>query len=165
MRIATIALVIMTITGCRYHPASIPVSGDVASIAHLTGTWVGEYTGRESGRSGSITFIMEAAGDSAFGDVLMIPQQAGDMLRAVDVDAGHVQHVRSPQALRIDFVQVAGAEVRGVLEPYIAPDCHCQVTTTFTGIVDDKAIEGTFVTRGPGGLEQHGRWRVVRDRP
>jgi len=39
----------------------------------LTGEWAGDYSSVESGRSGSISFTLRAAGDSAFGDVVMIP--------------------------------------------------------------------------------------------
>ncbi|MFN2566944.1 MAG: hypothetical protein ABR499_18250 [Gemmatimonadaceae bacterium] len=74
----------------------------------------------------------------------------------------HLAHARSAEVLRVAFVRVAAGQVSGMLEPYVAPDCQCQVTTSFTGTVQGDVIEGTFVTRGAAGLEQSGRWRVSR---
>jgi hypothetical protein len=76
----------------------------------------------------------------------------------------HMAHARSADVLRISFVRVAEGQVTGVLEPYVAPDCQCRVTTSFTGTVKGDTIEGTFATRGPEGLEQTGRWKVSRGR-
>lgn len=149
--------------GCASRPDPVPISGSSSAIGALAGTWLGQYEGRESGRSGSITFIISASGDSAFGDVVMVSDPNLGTIRPVHSAEEHMTHVRSAQALRIDFVAVAGGSVTGTLEPYIAPDCNCRVTTTFTGRHSGNAIEGTFVTRGPS-FEQHGTWRVVRDR-
>lgn len=150
------------LAGCAYRPDPVPIAGSPAAIGSLAGTWLGEYHGTESGRSGSITFIISARGDSAFGDVLMVSATNPGALLPVHSAEEHLAHVRSSQALRIDFVAVSAGELSGHLEPYIAPDCNCRVSTTFTGRRNGNAIEGTFVTRGPSNFEQHGSWRVTR---
>ena len=155
--------VTLLVLGCAYRPEPVPISGSVAAVSSLAGTWVGEYHGTESGRSGSITFIIAASGDSAFGDVLMVSATNPGAIRAAHPAEEHLTHVRSAQALRIDFVAVSGGELSGRMESYIAPDCNCQVTTTFTGRQRGDAIDGTFVTRGSN-FEQHGTWRVMRNR-
>ena len=71
-------------------------------------------------------------------------------------------HVRSPQQLRIDFVAIQADSVRGVLEPYIAPDCECTVSTTFVGQVRGDDIKGTFVSRTGGRVRAEGQWEMKR---
>jgi len=66
------------------------------------------------------------------------------------------------QSLRIDFVNVSFGGVRGVLEPYIAPDCKCTVTTRFTGAIVGDTIRGTFITRGDVIGIRDGVWFMVR---
>jgi hypothetical protein len=154
--------VVLLFLGCSYRPDPVPIVASTGAVS-LVGTWLGEYHGTESGRSGSITFIIAASGDSAYGDVLMVSATNPGVIRAAHPPEEHMAHVRSAQALRIDLVAISGGEVSGRMEPYIAPDCNCQVTTTFTGRPSGDVIEGTFVTRGAN-LEQHGRWRVTRSR-
>ena len=155
---------ILLATACRYRPEPIPVQGDRAEIARMAGTWVGEFSGTTSGRSGSITFTLKAGTDSAFGDVLMVPAGGMNPIMPADNPAEHRLHASSPQVLRVSFVTITDGRVFGTLEPYIAPDCQCTVRTTFTGTIGTDAVDGTFVTRAPGGVEQTGRWRVVRNR-
>ena len=163
MRTRIIVGVAILFLGCAYRPDPVPVAGSASAIQNLAGTWVGEYQGTESGRSGSITFIISARGDSAFGDVMMMSGANTTALRPVHGAEAHMAHVRSSSALRIDFVAVSDGGLSGSLESYIAPDCNCQVTTTFTGRQRDNTIEGTFVTRGSN-VEQRGTWRVTRNR-
>ncbi len=159
----TLSLTALLLAACHYRPAPVPVQGEHTAIRALAGHWAGSYSGDQSGRSGSITFRIAEHGDSAFGDVLMVPAQ-GIGPRPVDVPAEHLQHAQSPQSLAIRFVALEGRRVRGTLEPYVAPDCECRVLTTFTGTVSGDVVEGTFVTRTDDGLEQTGRWRVTRKR-
>jgi hypothetical protein len=159
IRVGIVALLV----GCAYRPDPVPISGSATAVGNLAGTWLGEYNGTESQRSGSITFIISASGDSAFGDVAMAVGTNNTALLPAHSEAEHLRHVRSSQALRIDFVSVSGGGLSGTLEPYIAPDCNCRVSTTFSGRQNGNVIEGTFVTRGPN-LEQHGTWRVSRNR-
>src|SRR5213596_3205344 len=70
-------LLVLTLTACGASRAPVPLVGASADVAALTGEWAGDYSSAESGRSGSISFTLRAAGDSAFGDVVMIPSAWG----------------------------------------------------------------------------------------
>jgi hypothetical protein len=85
-------------------------------------------------------------------------------IQAMDDPALHRTHASTSRALAIRFVEVAGGNVEGALEPYIAPDCDCVVTTTFTGSVSADTVRGTFITRGRLMNAQTGTWSVVRSR-
>ena len=71
-------------------------------------------------------------------------------------------HARQAQSLRIDFVNVSFGGVRGVLEPYIAPDCSCAVSSTFYGRVQGNRITGRFETRNAGRVLAEGSWEMKR---
>jgi hypothetical protein len=87
---------------------------------------------------------------------------AGQLLAPADPTEQHRMHIHAPQSLRIDFVHVGFSGVMGTLEPYIAPDCNCPVTTTFNGNVVGDTISGTYITRGATRASTDGTWRVVR---
>jgi hypothetical protein len=146
---------------CHYQPVPVPVQAEPGVLAALAGNWAGSYEGEQTGRTGSITFRITAKGDSAFGDVTMVPQ-SGVLPHPVDTPAEHLRHASGPQLLSIAFVAIAGDRVRGTLEPYVAPDCQCRVVTTFTGTVQGDRITGSFITRTTDGVEQTGQWRVLR---
>jgi hypothetical protein len=71
-------------------------------------------------------------------------------------------NVESSQHLRIDLVMAQGDSVRGVLEPYISPDCNCTVSTTFFGAVKGDAITGRFETRNRSEVRAAGSWELKR---
>jgi hypothetical protein len=154
---------LLGVAGCRYQPSPVTLRGSPPEIATLAGEWNGEYGGAQSGRSGSVSLRITAGGDTAYGDVVMVTN-TGQRPVAVHGPAEHMAHARSSEVLRISFVRVAEGRVTGVLEPYVAPDCQCSVTTSFSGSVQGDVIEGTFTTRGSAGLEQSGWWRVSRRR-
>lgn len=166
MRSAIAALAMTTaLAACRYQPQAVPLQAGAADIAALAGRWEGEYLGRETGRSGSIIFMIEAGKDTASGDVLMGTEQEnrGPRITAADVATGeHARHASAPELLRVSLVRIRSGLVEGLLEPYIAPDCHCTVTTTFHGAVTGTVIRGDFLTTGPYGLRQTGTWSVTR---
>src|SRR6266581_117313 len=70
-------LLALTLTACGASRSPVPLVGASSDIGALTGEWAGDYSSAESGRSGSIGFTLRAAGDSAFGDVVMIPSAWG----------------------------------------------------------------------------------------
>ena len=158
------ALLLVVVAACRYQPTPVTLHGEAASIAALRGDWSGEYWGNTSDRRGSLNFTISATADSAFGDVIMLNPQ-GQQIRPIDSGDLHRLHSTSAQALRIDFVRVGGGMVSGTLEPYIAPDCNCQVSTTFTGNVLGDTIRGTFVTNGRQGGNRDGMWMMTRRSP
>jgi hypothetical protein len=158
------ALVLVALVACQYHPTPVTLQGEATSIASIRGDWSGEYWSASSERRGTMSFTIAATADSAFGDVIMLTP-LGQQLRPVDAGDQHRLHSASAQALRIDFVRVGGGMVSGTLEPYIAPDCNCQVSTTFTGNVLGDTIRGTFVTNGRQGGNRDGMWMMARRRP
>lgn len=149
---------------CHFNPTPVPIAGDQSTIARLAGDWSGTYRGTETDRTGTITFTIRASGDSAFGDVLMSTPPGTPRIMPADDPSMHHLHARSPQLLAIKFVVIHGGDVEGAIEPYIAPDCDCAVTTRFTGRIVGDSIGGTFITRGALIGPQAGVWAVRRDK-
>jgi hypothetical protein len=139
----------------------VRLQGDPVSIAGLAGNWVGEYWGGAAGRGGSLTFSLRSGTDSLYGDVTMLDPR-GQQLHSADPMEVHRMHVHSAQQLRIDLVLVQADSVRGVLEPYISPDCECTVSTTFFGQVRGSQITGRFETRAGGRMRAEGSWELKR---
>lgn len=158
---AVVVALAVALAGCHYQPWPVHLEGTPSDVAELAGEWVGEYSGAQSGRSGSIIFRLSAGRDSAFGDVLMVNQRGG-AITAGDSPTEHARHAQSSKLLRIAFVRIEGGRVRGALEPYTEPECDCTLSTTFTGTVSGDVVEGTFITRDEASKEQSGRWRVTR---
>ena len=156
------AIAALALGACRYQPTPVTLQGSDAELAAMAGDWVGEYSSAQSGRSGSITFTVQAGKDTAYGDVMMTPQ-VNQVLRAADHGTPeHARHVTSPDLLRITFVRVRAGSVEGSLEPYVAPDCNCTVSTVFRGLLQGNFIRGDYETRGAGGLNQKGQWSVTK---
>jgi len=155
-------LAVVIALGCRTAPQMpVRLQGDPGSIARLAGSWTGEYWGGAGGRGGSLSFTLRTGTDSLYGDVTMVDPH-GQQLRPADPMDVHVRHVSSPQRLRIDFVAADADSIRGVLEPYVAPDCECTVTTTFTGRVVAGRITGSFRTSAGGRPQAEGSWEMKR---
>src|SRR5258705_6001826 len=126
-------LAVVSLTACSSHPMPVLLQGEPAAAASLSGDWTGFYWNGGSSRRGSLKFYIGAAGeDSTFGDVTMF-SPLGERMQPADQGPAHRAHTRLAQALRVDFVRAADGQVTGTLEPYIAPDCLCKVSTTFTG--------------------------------
>jgi hypothetical protein len=149
------------VVGCAGRTPPVPLQGDPASIRALEGTWTGEYWSKETQRRGAITFSLVAGSDTAYGDVMMFAP-LGQQIHAADRAEEHLVHTRMSQSLRIEFVRVGFGAVAGMLEPYVAPDCDCTVTTRFTGAVVGDTIRGTFVTHDAHGDAHDGAWLVTR---
>ena len=160
-----VAAAVIPLTACSYKPTPVTLIASPGDVISLAGTWEGTYLGKDSERTGSILFTIEAGRDTAFGDVLMETPSRYQFI-AADVSTGeHVRHSRAPEVLRITWVGLYRSYVEGALEPYIAPDCQCTVKTVFSGYVSDDGdvIKGEFVTNGPA-LRQTGTWTVHRKR-
>jgi hypothetical protein len=146
-------------------PPAVLLQGSRSEISALAGEWTGSYSSVDSRRDGSILFSIRAGADTAHGDVMMISERTGQRLIAEDAGTrAHLSHAPSAEYLRITFVHVLDGVVEGALEPYVAPDCHCVVTTVFRGTVRDREIAGEYVSRGDAGLRQVGTWQVRRSR-
>ncbi len=150
---------------CTHAPAPVPVIGSPADLRALAGDWGGEYEGTSTGRSGSIVFRLTAASDSASGDVVMIPREAGVASPQQSPSVG-IPVPRIGSVLSIAFVRAAGDTVSGRLVPYLDPDCDCTLTTTFIGRMHGDVIEGRYTSRREnGGPTQTGTWKVTRKKP
>lgn len=162
-RAAFIGAALVALSACHYTPTPVVLHASPGDVMSLAGTWEGTFLGKESARTGTITFTIEAGKDTAHGDVLL-EASAQYQFVAADVASGeHRLHSRAPEVLRITWVGLHSGYVEGALEPYIAPDCQCTVKTTFNGSADADGdlIKGEYVTVGPS-IRQTGTWTVRR---
>jgi len=156
-------LLLPALAACGASRSPVPLVGAATDVAALAGEWVGDYSSVESGRSGSISFTLRAATDSAFGDVVMIPVGLGRPLlpwRGENM-TGAAQAPAST-VLTIRFVRVEQGHVSGTLDPYADPQTGARLLTTFSGELKGNTIAGTYTTRLPSGETQSGRWSVQR---
>src|SRR6266511_4493329 len=154
---------LLLLAACAASQPPVPVIGPAGDVAALAGEWAGDYSSAESGRSGSISFTLRAAGDSAFGDVIMIPAGWGRPLMPWRQDAA-LAGARQPQpeVLTISFLRVQAGHVTGNLAPYADPATSARLVTTFAGELAGNTITGTYTTHLPSGETQVGRWTVQR---
>lgn len=162
-RIPFSLILTVALTACAGRQPSVPLVGASTDVAALTGQWAGDYSSAESGRSGSISFNLRPAGDSAFGDVVMVPAGLGRPLTPWRGEASGMQTQRlETEVLTISFVRVQGGRVSGTLAPYSEPGTGERLVTTFDGRLSGDVIEGTYTTRLSTGATQTGQWRVQR---
>lgn len=156
-------LVAVTLSGCGASRSPVPLVGASADVTALTGEWAGDYSSAESGRSGSISFTLRATGDSAFGDVVMIPSAWGrPLVPWREQNATGSNQAQPSTVLTIRFVRVEHSHVSGTLDPYADPQTGARLLTTFSGELSGKTITGTYTTRLTSGDTQTGRWSVQR---
>ena len=150
--------------GCAVtHP---PVAA-LGATADLAGVWEGTYESPDTGRWGSLYLTISAEGDSAIGEVVMVPR-AEDVAVRWDGGSWRRRGVRRSQVLPIRFVRGGGlpggpAEVVGELDPYRDPGCGCALRTTFLGEVEGDVVTGTFATEAEDPLhDAEGTWSARR---
>jgi hypothetical protein len=144
----------------------VPVSGTPADVTTLVGEWYGEYSAPDAGRSGSIVFTLAAVGDTARGDVVMVPVGLGRPLHPAHDDPEERYLMRPPQTLTISFIVVEGEQVSGRLDRYHDPEFDCSRVAQFVGIARADTIAGTFVSWAAAPHPAiRGTWRMVRTRP
>ena len=158
------ALLGLMLGACGASRSPVPLVGASSDVSALTGEWAGDYSSAESGRSGSISFTLRAAGDSAFGDVVMIPSALGRPLMPYRENAAGVagNQQAASTVLTIRFVRVERGHVSGTLDPYADPQTGARLLTTFSGELNGTTITGTYTTRLASGDTQTGRWTVQR---
>jgi len=164
-RAALLAAALLAASACHYKPTPVVLYASPGDVISLAGNWEGTYQGKESERTGTISFTIEPGKDTAYGDILMEAPPRYQFI-AADVASGeHRMHSRAPEVLRITWVGLHRGYVEGALEPYIAPDCQCTVKTVFSGSVTDDGlvIKGEFVTTGVS-VRQTGTWTVRKTR-
>ena len=156
-------LLVVALSACGASRAPVPLVGQSADVSALTGEWSGDYSSAESGRSGSISFTLRAAGDSAFGDVVMVPTAWGRPLMPwQQQNAAGTNQPPASTVLTIRFVRVEHGHVSGTLDPYADPQTGARLLTRFSGELNGNTITGTYTTQLPSGAEQTGRWTVQR---
>ena len=136
----------------------VPVAGPPADVAELAGHWEGTYRSSVTGRSGVIEFQLEAERDTAFGSVVMLPNEPSAFVRGYDPASPS-----APQWLDINFVRCERGQVTGTLGPYGDPETGEALLTVFQGFIDGDRIEGTFATtvQATGDMST-GQWEVQR---
>lgn len=150
------------LAACGGAQTPVPLIGPARDVAALAGDWAGDYSSAMSGRSGSISFTLRAQGDSAFGDVVMIPTGLNRPLDPWRVQANDLQTRAQPEVLTIKFVRVLHDTVSGRLAPYADPQTGVRLSTSFVGALKGNTITGTYTTFLPSGETQTGRWTVQR---
>jgi hypothetical protein len=160
-RIAMWCLTLAT-AACAWKPIPVVMVGADRDISAFAGEWSGEYRSAAAQRSGTIWFKLKSNRDSAFGDVLMIPNDN------IMVQPSAPDHWRDQaRVLTIKFVRVEGQRVTGAIDPYVAPDDGTPLFTVFRGDLKGDRVEGEFMILDSAGARapQQGTWwatRVVR---
>ena len=145
--------------GCAWQGTPVPVTGDLAGLA---GEWEGMYSSVESGRSGSLSFRLDATTDSAFGDVWMgAPEQQN--VRQHDAPQVVTARPRTAEALTIAFVRAEAGRVSGRLEVYRDPVTGERLFTQFDGTQQGNEFHGMYQTRNEvSGRVVRGEWTARR---
>ena len=159
---ALIAAVAVT-AGCKSSNPAPPVPVQGSHVSALRGKWIGEYSSRDTGRTGSITFELKAFEKTARGDVLMVPK---DAYAPNAPTSGPEAVAKMPQVLHIEFVDSSGGTVNGMMDTYVDPRCNCRVQTTFEGTITGDTIQGTFRTVPQEGDVPitNGVWHVTKQK-
>ncbi|HSA55632.1 MAG TPA: hypothetical protein VLE53_07995 [Gemmatimonadaceae bacterium] len=158
----TICALTIAAAACSANPSPVPMMGAAPDVSALAGEWLGEYRSADAGRSGSISFRLEAGRDTAFGDVLMVPSRQ----QAIAGDPAQTNEAARavPRALTIRFVRVRGNLIEGAIDPYESPDCGCMLFTSFQGTIEGDRISGELLIRHSGHTApaQRGTWWAER---
>ena len=165
IRTAIALALVFSAVACGWRRTPVPVISDTGSTGLLVGSWSGEYSSKETGRSGTISFELASEKDTAYCDVVMIP--AIENLKIAVETGNQTPVVRQPEPaepLKIKFIRLGEGRITGTLEPYTDPDCACTVTTTFEGRFNGaNRIEGTYITAGRASPRATtGQWKVTR---
>lgn len=159
-----IAIVIAFLSwGCNLSQNPVNLVGDKVDLESLEGEWRGDYFSKDTGRSGTIEFMLIGEKKKAFGDVLMIPRGSKEPYHPIGYRDKAEVDPKIPELLTINFVEVVGGKVRGELTPYWDPEMQRRMYTTFEGVVMEDTIQGTYESR----MEQspiyfYGQWMVTR---
>jgi hypothetical protein len=159
---APLLAAIAAAAGCSSNPAPpVPVEG--SKVSALRGKWIGEYSSKDTGRTGNITFELKLFEKTARGSVLMVPKDA----YAPDAPtSGAGAAATMPQVLQILFVDSSGGVVNGTMDTYVDPRCNCRVNTTFEGTITGDSISGTYRTipqEGDSAITT-GVWHVTKQK-
>lgn len=155
----------LLLLACHSPMPQVTVQGDPGWVAELVGRWEGSYESEQTGREGTLQFELTAVGDTARGEILMLPALGEEPYQGSNRGEPRERRpVRTPTLIPIRFVKVEEAQVLGQLDGYYDPSCRCQVTTSFIGSVDGDEIRGIFAIRGQHTWLAYGEWRAHRVR-
>lgn len=158
-RIAGLVVATLAGLGCSWQGTPVPISGDLAGLA---GEWEGMYSSVETGRSGTLSFKLDAATDSAFGDVWMGAPEPQNP-RQHDAPQMVTARPRTAEALTIAFVRSEPGRVAGRLEVYRDPVTGERLFTQFDGVQKGNEFHGTYQTRNDAtGRVALGEWTARR---
>jgi hypothetical protein len=158
-RLAHLTLALVA-AACTWKSTPVLMLGPADDISALAGEWTGEYRSDVAQRSGTIWFKLDAARDTAFGDVLMIARERAMM--SPQPSAPEVWRDRT-QILTIKFVRVEAGLVTGAIDPYPSPEDGTMLLTVFRGALKGDRVEGEFMildSRNP--VPQQGLWWAKR---
>ncbi|HWA14908.1 MAG TPA: hypothetical protein VG817_00645 [Gemmatimonadales bacterium] len=151
------------LVACHQAMPTVTVQGDPGWIAAMVGRWEGTYESEKTGREGTLQFELAGVGDTARGEILMLPAWSDEPFQGSNRgEPREPRPLRSPTVIPIRFVKIEGGQVLGQLDPYLDPDCRCKVTTSFIGSVDGEDVQGIFAIRGMSAWLAFGEWRAHR---
>lgn len=149
--------------GCQSIQKPVRIYGESVDLKLLEGEWKGDYSSKDTGRSGTIEFILKAEEAEAYGDVLMIPGGAREPYLPVGYRDKIKIDPNFPELLTIKFVEVEGGKVMGELAPYWDPEMQRRMYTSFEGVLKGDSITGTFESRiDQSPIYFNGQWKVMR---
>ncbi len=162
-RLSNILLMLLFIlTACAPTRTMVPVLATSHELQQLAGEWTGTYASA-TGSSGTITFVLAARSDSAFGEVIMLDERQHRAYVPNAPPLSEEDHLAHKQVLPIRFVRMNGNRISGELAAYVDAVSGCTMLTTFEGYLVQEEISGVFTSRYVGSLETRaGTWRVRR---
>lgn len=154
------------VAACHTPMPTVAVEAQPDAIKEMAGRWEGTYESEENGRNGTMAFDLAAGGDTARGEVLMMPAWTGLSYQgSARGEPSQQRPVRPAVALPIRFVRIEHGQVLGTLDRYTDPDCGSEVSTTFIGSVKGDEAHGSFSIRGTKPCLASGKWRAHRVQP
>jgi hypothetical protein len=151
------------IVACQPTMPVVAVKVEPGVLGGMAGSWEGSYESEANGREGTVRFELTAMGDTARGEVMMLPAWTTEPYQGSARGEPRDQRLpREPVLLQINFVEINEGQVLGTLTPYIDPDCDCRVTTNFIGSIDGDHVRGIFAIRGMNSWLAYGEWRAHR---
>lgn len=155
-------IAVLTSVACGGFDSHVPVVGPAEDVQALVGHWDGEFSSAATHRRGLIEFDLEAQQDTAHAVIYYMPDRLGSMAADHPRDGSYNP---SPVVLKLELLEVRGAQVRGVLERYPDPATGELVSAVFTGELQGDEIDGTYVMEFVrSGDRASGRWTVTRSR-
>lgn len=147
---------------CHSTMPVVAVKAEPGMLTQMSGAWEGSYESEANGREGTIRFELTADGDTARGEVMMLPAAMEPYQGSAPGATHETRPLREPVLLQINFVEMDEGQILGTLAPYIDPDCDCRVTTNFIGSIDGDSVRGIFAIRGMNTWLAYGEWRAHR---